>query len=267
MPYLRKHTRGARHNDRCDARYSFGAVVQARDGRRSRASAQAPGSCRASPGRRLKSARNSTVYRIHLPSWHAPSSALPAMPSSRNARRSCEAASFSSWRLPRQPLFPTIELLRLRENELNREVERLSEALDPASVATEVASKLAFVNETLTDWARELELEHSEHHVQLDVANLTIVANTRERGAVPLRRIRRRSKQVGYHIVAHLALHKWFVEEDHRVSAAWFSTSRSRLTIQMTYLNTFAIPPSYSRRATSFVCVRCMASYSASSVN
>jgi len=106
-----------------------------------------------------------------------------------------------------------VAYLQLRESELSREVGRLDEALDPDAVASEVATRLSFVNETLTDLARELQLEHSEHQVRIDLPNLTLVADTRERGAIPLRRIGSASNQVGYHVTAHLALHKWFVEE------------------------------------------------------
>jgi hypothetical protein len=37
------------------------------------------------------------------------------------------------------------------------------------------------------------------------------------RGPIPLHRIGSAANQVGYHVVTHLALHQWFVEEDRPV--------------------------------------------------
>jgi len=42
------------------------------------------------------------------------------------------------------------------------------------------------VNENITAWARELELEHSDDGVRLDVSNLAVLANNR-RGPNPRR--------------------------------------------------------------------------------
>lgn len=103
-------------------------------------------------------------------------------------------------------------LLEKREAELMAEIARLEEALDPAAVAREVEAKLHFVNEYMTAWARELDLEHSQDGIGLSISELTLYANNRQ-SPIPLYRIGAGANQVGYHVVAHLALHRWFVEE------------------------------------------------------
>lgn len=103
-------------------------------------------------------------------------------------------------------------LLERRVGELETEIVSLEDALDPSAVARETESRLHYVNENITAWARRLGLEHSEDGVRLDVGNLTIVANSR-RGPIALHRIGSAANQVGYHVVTHLALHRWFVEE------------------------------------------------------
>ena len=62
----------------------------------------------------------------------------------------------------------------------------------------------------MTDYARYLQLEGSEHYVRLDPVELT-VAVQRPGGRVPLGRMGSAENWVGYHLVAYLALHHWFV--------------------------------------------------------
>lgn len=71
------------------------------------------------------------------------------------------------------------------------------------------------VNRDLTQLAQQLEVEHSER-VWLDADNVTVVANTPS-GARPLARIGSGENWVGYHVAAHLALHRWFVQQNRPV--------------------------------------------------
>ncbi|MGI5178703.1 DUF3732 domain-containing protein [Dactylosporangium sp. CA-152071] len=89
------------------------------------------------------------------------------------------------------------------------ELEDLIAAEDPIE---EMRSRLNLIARDMTDLARALGLEHSEHNVRLDVKNLTVVADTPE-GPRPLSRIGSAENHVGYHLVTHLALHRWFVEQ------------------------------------------------------
>jgi DNA repair exonuclease SbcCD ATPase subunit len=126
-------------------------------------------------------------------------------------------------------------LLERRVRELEAEIAGLEDALDPTAVARQVESRLHYVNESITSWAQQLGLEHSEDGVRLDVGNLTIVANSR-RGPIPLHRIGSAENQVGYHVVTHLALHRWFVEEDRPVPVSYSWINLSRRTTQKTCL-------------------------------
>jgi Protein of unknown function (DUF3732) len=98
---------------------------------------------------------------------------------------------------------------RDRWTNIIREVEA---RLDPEEERERVFSQLNVVGRSLTDFARRLGLEHSEDSVRIDLAKLTVVADTQELGAVPLERMGSAENWVGYHLVAHLALHKWFTE-------------------------------------------------------
>jgi hypothetical protein len=88
--------------------------------------------------------------------------------------------------------------------------------IDPELIAERQASKSNLISAYMGEWARELELEHSEGALRLDLKNLTVIADTPSGPAV-LRRIGSGQNWVGYHVVAHAALHRIFIEEDRPV--------------------------------------------------
>lgn len=92
-------------------------------------------------------------------------------------------------------------------------LEDLSERDDPAAA---LRAAIDSVSELMTDYARYLRLEGSEHYVRLDPVELT-VAVQRPGGRVPLGRMGSAENWVGYHLVAHLALHHWFATNDRPV--------------------------------------------------
>lgn len=67
---------------------------------------------------------------------------------------------------------------------------------------------LSFISEKMTDYSKELDLEHSGSSLRLDLKKLTVVANTVD-GPVPLNRMGSGENWVGYHVLSHLALHWW----------------------------------------------------------
>jgi len=98
-----------------------------------------------------------------------------------------------------------VEALRLRVAELDALV-------DLDEQRQRVASILQFVSRDMTRFAQALRLEHSEHSVRLDAERLTVVADT-PTGPIELARMGSQANIVGYHLVAHLALHRWFVQQ------------------------------------------------------
>lgn len=90
-----------------------------------------------------------------------------------------------------------------------RAVRSLEAALDPDAMREELASRLTVVGADMTAMAQRLELEHSGA-VWLDVKRLTVMVDSPE-GAVPLFRVGSAANWIGAHLVAHLALHRYFV--------------------------------------------------------
>jgi hypothetical protein len=106
-------------------------------------------------------------------------------------------------------LHAQIEAARARVAVLERE-------LDPEAIREKLGAFLNIVGHYMTAYSEALELEHRGSQLRLDIRNLTVVADTLD-GPVPLFRMGSGENWVGYHVIAHLALHKWFRQKDRPV--------------------------------------------------
>ncbi|MEV6534896.1 DUF3732 domain-containing protein [Streptomyces sp. NPDC051639] len=88
-------------------------------------------------------------------------------------------------------------------------VDDLEAELDTEAMQDRLDHALNYISTDMTDYAQELKLEHSARSVRLDVRKLTVLADTDD-GIRPLLRIGSGENWVGYHLVAHLALHRFF---------------------------------------------------------
>lgn len=89
------------------------------------------------------------------------------------------------------------------------QVSALEEQVDADLAREKLNTFLNFIGGYMTRYAEQLSLEQHGSPLRLDIKNLTIVADTPE-GPVPLYRMGSGENWVGYHVLAHLALHKWF---------------------------------------------------------
>jgi hypothetical protein len=117
---------------------------------------------------------------------------------------------FLNWEKAREP--GRESALKARRQRIEGELDLLDQITDRATVDAAVESRLTFVDADMSAWAHELGLERSEDPIKFDLGNLTVYAATKV-GPVPLRQIGSASNWVGYHLVAHLAMHKWFAEQ------------------------------------------------------
>lgn len=99
---------------------------------------------------------------------------------------------------------------------LGREIGELEDRLDPENERLQVVSRLNVIGDDMTAWAARLGLEHAGGRARIDAAQLTVVVDTAS-GPIPLERMGSASNWVGYHLVAHLGLHKWFAQHDRPV--------------------------------------------------
>jgi hypothetical protein len=92
----------------------------------------------------------------------------------------------------------------------------LERELDPDAIREKVNTFVNIIGRYMTDYSDALELEHRASPLRLDVRELTVVADTLD-GPVPLFRMGSGENWVGYHVLAHLALHKWFRQKQRPV--------------------------------------------------
>jgi hypothetical protein len=74
------------------------------------------------------------------------------------------------------------------------------------------------LSEYMTEYARELQLEHSDGRTRLDLRRLSVVADTRH-GSIRLENMGSGDNWVGCHVLTHMALHRLFRERDRPVPA------------------------------------------------
>lgn len=126
------------------------------------------------------------------------------------------------------PELPDTRALEEQAQRLRDECAVLREELSEERVRERVESILSILGRWMTEWASHLQLEHSAFPLRLDVKRLTIVADT-EDGPLPMERMGSGENWVGYHLIGHLALHKWFAERGRPVPRFLFFDQPSQV--------------------------------------
>jgi len=104
----------------------------------------------------------------------------------------------------------------------------LEAELDPATQRKQFLDRLVPVNQDITRWARQLQLERGNQDVRLNPDLLTVEFAT-DTSRVPLSRLGSGQNWVGYHILAHLALHRYFVRQRRPVPRILFLDQPSQV--------------------------------------
>ena len=91
------------------------------------------------------------------------------------------------------------------------ELKQLEDDLSLHDVRERLDSILNLVGTQMSEWASKLTLEYSKFPLRIDLGRLNVVADTPD-GPVPMDRMGGGENWVGYHLLAHLALHRWFVQ-------------------------------------------------------
>lgn len=110
------------------------------------------------------------------------------------------------------PELPDTRELEQRAAQLQTQCEALEQELSSDVILDRMGSIISILSQEMTAWAQSLQLEHSRFPLRLDMKKLTIIADTAD-GPIPMDRMGSGENWVGYHLLAHLALHKWFTEK------------------------------------------------------
>lgn len=101
-------------------------------------------------------------------------------------------------------------------NSLKNQVKNLETELDYDTIQDRILSITLIISHDMNSLASVLNLEHAECQLRLDTRKLTVVADC-PNGPIPMDRMGSGENWVGYHLIAHFALHKWFVEKNRPV--------------------------------------------------
>ncbi len=106
--------------------------------------------------------------------------------------------------------------LRTEISKLQSEIKQLAANLSNDNLQERLDSILSVISKDMTIWSNQLELEHSGNPFRLDLRNLQVVADT-DGGPIRMDRMGSGANWVGCHLIAHLALHLWFVKKSRPV--------------------------------------------------
>lgn len=118
--------------------------------------------------------------------------------------------------------------LRREITEIRGEIERIEADLGDEKLQERLDSILSVVGRRLTEWADRLQLEHGGSPFRLDLRRLQVVADA-ETGPIPMDRMGSGANWLGCHLIAHLALHTWFVRKDRPVPRFLFLDQPSQV--------------------------------------
>lgn len=118
--------------------------------------------------------------------------------------------------------------LRQQIADLKIQVTDLEEELSDDLVQERVQSALSIISRDMSRWASELQLEHAEFPLRLDLRWLTVVADS-PNGPIPMERMGSGENWVGFHLITHFALHHWFVARQRPVPRFLFIDQPSQV--------------------------------------
>jgi hypothetical protein len=112
--------------------------------------------------------------------------------------------------------------------QLQDEIEQMEANLSDENMQERLNHILSLISRDLTEWSHRLQLEHQGNPFRLDLRHLQIVADTSNE-IVPMRRMGSGSNWLGCHLIAHLALHKWFMQQSRPVPRFLFLDQPSQV--------------------------------------
>lgn len=107
-------------------------------------------------------------------------------------------------------------------------IQAIDEMLDVDSVESRKQSALSRIQENMTKWAKELELEHCDSPYRLDINKATVIVDKLDR-PVPLKQLGSGSNWVGVHLIVYFALQYYFISSNRPVPRFLFFDQPSQV--------------------------------------
>lgn len=126
------------------------------------------------------------------------------------------------------PVLEDTSALKREIDGLRQKISQLEEELSDDAIQDRIQSCLSILSRDMSKWAQDLRLEHSEYPLRIDLKRLTVMADS-NKGPIPMVHMGSGENWVGYHLISHLALHKWFVQRKRPVPRFLFIDQPSQV--------------------------------------
>jgi regulator of replication initiation timing len=126
------------------------------------------------------------------------------------------------------PSGESLKALRREAESLGSQFNSLQAELSSQIIQDRISSILNQLGIRMTHFASQLDLEYSGYPLRFDINRLSVIADT-PTGPVPLDRMGSGENWVGHHIIAHLALHEWFIQKKRPVPRVLFLDQPSQV--------------------------------------
>ena len=143
-----------------------------------------------------------------------------------NARRARVVGRISLW-LESVVISDELDDKKAKLAEIQVRIKEINTMLDADETEERKQSIINRISSLISDWAKELGLEHSEYPYRLDINKLTVVVD-RDR-PVPLQQLGSGSNWLGCHLIALFALHTYFINNNRPVPRFLFLDQPSQV--------------------------------------
>lgn len=143
-----------------------------------------------------------------------------------NARRARVTGRISLW-LESVVISDELDAKKAQLAEIQVRIKEINTMLDADETEERKQSVINRISSMISDWAKELGLEHSEYPYRLDINRLTVMVD-RDR-PVPLQQLGSGSNWLGCHLIALFALHTYFINNNRPVPGFIFLDQPSQV--------------------------------------
>lgn len=143
-----------------------------------------------------------------------------------NARRGRVVGRISLW-LESVVISDGMGDKRAKLAEIDARMAQINSLLDVSVIEEKKLSVVSRLSAMMSNWAKELELEHSEYPYRLDLTKLTVMVD-RDR-PVPLQQLGSGSNWLGCHLITLFALHTFFCQQKRPIPGFLFLDQPSQV--------------------------------------
>jgi len=111
---------------------------------------------------------------------------------------------------------------------LETRLKEIEELLSQNDLEERKISALSRISVDMSNWAKELELEHGDNPYRLDMNKVTVMVDKPER-PIPLKQLGSGANWVGVRLITYFALHKFFIEANRPIPGFLFIDQPSQV--------------------------------------